>query len=120
VRHCDRTRRSFTSTCASLRIRAVGADDDIVDAISIDVACSADGDARVVAHIDAGKYEATTAVATARRVQTRERHERRKRLRRPEHNVAFAGIRMRHRIGGHSADDEIVDAVSVDVAGFAH
>src|SRR4029453_2659150 len=73
---------AFARGPISSRIGAPGADDDVVDAVPVDVARRAHGAARAVTRVDAGEHEATAAIAPAGRVQGHERHDRREAVRR--------------------------------------
>ena len=90
---------------------ARGADDQIVDAVAIDVARPA--------HRAAGTVTSRGAlddqVGVAREVDGRG-----KALIGAEHHVAGAGIGTAVRVGTRGADDQIVDAIAIDVARPAH
>jgi hypothetical protein len=67
-----RRRRSSRPPCFGHWIGAGCADDDVIDAVAIDIPCRADGDARVIAGVDALEHEPGTAVASGIRKQTAE------------------------------------------------
>ena len=95
---------------APVRIGAVGADDQVGEAVAVDVARRGDRDAAEVAGRHAAELEAVGAVeggeievgAEARGLA--------------EHHVARAGMAA-VRIGPEGADDQVGEAVAIDVAG---
>src|SRR6185436_1099027 len=110
-----RTEHDETLTCARIptRIGIMGAYDEIVDPVPVDVARRAHGFAREVTSVDAGEHEAAAAVAAAAGIEARKRDDRRKTLRRTEHDVGLTCEVISAGVRRWSADDEIVDAVRV-------
>ena len=119
-RSCDRTPRSSRRHRSCRWGRHRRADDEVVDAVAVDVAGAAHRAARVVVGIDAFEDEARAAVAARRREQAAQLEGGRKSARAAEHHVALAGSSLAVGVGTIRADDQVVDAVTVDVAGAAH
>src|SRR5262245_22191399 len=103
-----------------MRMRAGGADDEIVDTVPVDVPRRAKRRARRIVHIDSAEHEAAAAVAATARRQAREREDRREMPCRTEHDVAFFRDDSSPRTVLRSADEEIVDPIRVHVARAAH
>ena len=106
-----RTPRSSRRHSCSLRVAAIGADDQVVEAVAVDVARRGDGKPAPVKGIDAVEAEAVRAV------ERREVEARRKPRRLAEHDVALAGIGVRAWVAAKGADDDVGEAVAVDVPG---
>src|SRR5262245_59920698 len=91
-------------------------DEEIVDAIDVHVTGRADHGASLVVLVYSGRDEAVAAVAASSRQQRHEGILHREVTGLPEHDVALSGEGSPARNGVFRADDEIGDAVSVDVA----
>ena len=100
-------------------IGADGADDQIIDAVAVDVARSVIRVADAVAHIDGrnGGIDAVHAEAV-RAVEALEVEADRRR--RAKDHEGGAGIRLTVRIVRPGPDDHVIDAVIVDVARIRH
>ena len=96
------------------RVAARRADDQVVEAVAVDVAGRRDRDARIVAGILAEDDEAAAAGGDAGQVDGCAEA-----ARLAEHYVAVAGIALGivRRVAVPGADDQVVEAVAVDVAG---
>ena len=84
-------------------------DDQVVDAVAVDVARAGDREAAAVVRVDPVEAEAV------RPVERREIEARREAGVRAEDDIALAGG-IAVRIGARGPDDQVVDAVAVDVA----
>jgi hypothetical protein len=86
--------------------RLVGADDQVVEAVAVDVAGAADGEAGPVAVGGAVEGEAVGAAQGAQGQRGREAGS-------AEHHVRLAAVDAARRPGG--ADDDVSEAIAVDV-----
>src|SRR6185436_15366284 len=74
----------------STGIGACGADEEIVEAVAVEISRGAHGMARFVAEVHAGEHEPCAAVAAASRQQARERKDSGETRVAPEHDVALS------------------------------
>ena len=95
---------------AAVRVGAEGADDQVGEAVAVDVAGRGDREAAAVVRRHAAELEAVAAVE-ARQVEVGG-----KARGLAEHHIARAGIGA-VRVGAVGADDQVGEAVAVDVAG---
>src|SRR5690606_6477562 len=109
-----------------IRIRTIeggtSADQNVIDAVAIDIAGRADRTTRVVKGVDAIQDEARAAIADVRRQQARQLEPGREITSHPfppEYNVTLPGSASTARSGMVRTDQQVIDAVAVNVAGRA-
>src|SRR5262245_39595540 len=97
-----------------MRVGAIGTNDEIIDAIAIDIAESTDRVARLAIH--AFENEAGAAIAASRRVQATKLEYRWEPRRAPKHHIGLTCVLHAARIASACADEQIIDPVAVNVA----
>ena len=97
-------------------VSAVRPNDEIVDAIPVDIARTAYRPTRLVIGVDAREDEAPGAVAAGCREQAAQLEGGGKTRRAAKHHVALTGPIHAIGVGKIRPDDEIVDAIPVDIA----
>ena len=115
-------RPNTTYALSRRRLRTAGevrADEQIVDAVAVHVACAAHGAPGVVGLRNALEDEACAAVATRARTQAAQLEDWRKTRCAPEYDVAFTGVGAVRDIGIVRADEEVIDPVTVHIASAA-
>src|SRR5262245_28913645 len=106
---------------ASTGISETRVDDEIADAVAVDISRRAAGTSRVVVHVDAIQHEAGASVAARIGQEVREQKYRGKipdiGSIAPKHDVALAAPGPSAGVGIDGPDDDVVDAIAVDVPG---
>lgn len=95
---------------AAGRVGAIGSDNEVSNAVSIDVASARNGNTRRVVCINSIQSEPVDSVKVTQTDYRREG------IRLPEDNIAFASVGVATRGSLEGTDDDVVNAVSVDVA----
>src|SRR5262245_41492890 len=98
----------------------VRADDEVVDAVAVDIAGSAQRVTGIVGRCDAVQDEALTAVAAVGGQQILGVERLRIAVIASEHDEGLAGVIANSWTGAWRADGEVVEAVPVQVADPAH
>ena len=103
----------YNVALAGVVVANPGTDDDVVESVAVDVPGPRHREARPVAGVDARQTEAGAAIEARKRE-----------IRAPprglaEHHVALAGSAA-GGIGGPGPDDQVAEAVAVDIAGSRH